>query len=47
LKLECDESRSRFAFNFNLRRYTKGFLSHDDVAAELHMAGRPPLLNII
>jgi len=33
LKLNCDEPRSNFAFNFNLRRFTEACVAADDVLA--------------
>jgi len=39
LKLEFDELLSNFAFNFNLRRYTKAFVQGS------HIAGNEPLDN--
>jgi hypothetical protein len=35
LKLKCDEPLSKFAFNFNLRRYNKGPLTAPEIDAWL------------
>jgi len=45
LNLKCDKLISRFAFNFNVRRYSMGFRRNLSAAEIVNQAGahtRPP-----